>query len=174
MGVGKGAIKGGAFVAGNVIHGGGAVVGGVGHGIGTVGGFAGRKIGLIKKKDKSGKEVLVQADADPDDPAAVALGQGIPGETGTLGVTVISAVGLESKEGNGVKPYVVVKCAGKSHKTSHGKGIEPEWYVQLTSCFAKVMGLMNRNETLSFSVGPETPSLNVSVFGMSILSQERK
>jgi hypothetical protein len=137
MGVGKGAIKGGAFVAGNVIHGGGAVVGGVGHGIGTVGGFAGRKIGLIKKKDKSGKEVLVQADADPDDPAAVALGQaGDPGTgmgTGTLGVTVISAVGLESKEGNGVKPYVVVRCAGKSHKTSHGKGIEPEWYVDLCS-----------------------------------------
>jgi hypothetical protein len=29
MGVGKGAIKGGAFVAGHAIHGGGAVVGGV-------------------------------------------------------------------------------------------------------------------------------------------------
>lgn len=27
---------------------------------------------------------------------------------------------------------------------------------------------MNRNETLSFSVGPDTPSLNIAVFGMSI------
>lgn len=133
MGVGKGAIKGGAFVAGHAIHGGGAVVGGVGHGIGTVGGFAGRKIGLIKKKDKSGKEVLVQADADPNDPTAVAQaqsmsmnGDGVPQE-GTLGVTVISGSGLVSKEGSGVKPYVVVKVGGKSHKTGHGKGIEPEW-----------------------------------------------
>lgn len=137
MGVGKGAIKGGAFVAGNVIHGGGAVVGGVGHGIGTVGGFAGRKIGLIKKKDKSGKEVLVQADTDPDDPSAIPAvpqeggGGGVPSEHGTLGVTVTSAVGLESKEGSGVKPYVLIRCGGKSHKTSHAKGIEPEWYVHL-------------------------------------------
>jgi hypothetical protein len=141
MGVGKGAIKGGAFVAGHAIHGGGAVVGGVGHGIGTVGGFAGRKIGLIKKKDKSGKEVLVQADADPDDPSAIARAQvmaeggvgGVGGgggvQEGSLGVTIISGSGLSSKDGGGVKPYVVVKVGGKSHKTSHGKGIEPEWYV---------------------------------------------
>lgn len=33
---------------------------GIGHGIGSVGGFAGRKIGLTRKKDKSGKEVLVE------------------------------------------------------------------------------------------------------------------
>jgi hypothetical protein len=131
MGVGKGAIKGGAFVAGHAIHGGGAVVGGVGHGIGTVGGFAGRKIGLIKKKDKSGKEVLVQADADPNDPSAIAQAQALggDGQEGTLGITVISGSGLVSKEGSGVKPYVVVKNGGKSHKTGHGKGIEPEWYV---------------------------------------------
>lgn len=56
-----------------VIHGGGHVIGGVGKGVKTgggfvvggvshVGGFAGRKIGLIKKKDKSGKEILVAAD----------------------------------------------------------------------------------------------------------------
>ncbi len=45
-----------------VLHGGGAVASGVGHGLGSVGGFAGRRIGLIKKKDKSGKEVLVDAD----------------------------------------------------------------------------------------------------------------
>lgn len=31
---------------------------GVGHGVGSVGGFAGRKIGLVKKKDKSGNEVV--------------------------------------------------------------------------------------------------------------------
>jgi hypothetical protein len=51
LGVGKG-----------VIQGSGAVALGVGHGIGSVGGFAGRRIGLIKRKDKSGKEVLVQPD----------------------------------------------------------------------------------------------------------------
>jgi hypothetical protein len=33
-------------------------VGMVGHGVGHVGGFAGRKIGLVKKKDKSGKEIV--------------------------------------------------------------------------------------------------------------------
>lgn len=55
------------------------VVGGVGH----VGGFAGRKIGLIKKKDKSGKEVLVPADAegnavDPSNVAASAQAYDVP------------------------------------------------------------------------------------------------
>ncbi|KAK4689249.1 hypothetical protein P7C73_g857, partial [Tremellales sp. Uapishka_1] len=53
LGVGKG-----------VVHGAGSVGGGVFHGVGAVGGFAGRKIGLVKKKDKSGKEVLVEA-AEP-------------------------------------------------------------------------------------------------------------
>ena len=36
------------------------------------------------------------------------------------------------------------------------------------------MGLMGRNETLSFTVGPETSSFNVSVLGMSSLFQERR
>ena len=66
-----------------VLHGGGAVASGVGHGIGTVGGFAGRHIGLIKKKDKSGKEVLVEADGpmeppppiDPEDGYELPVGQ---------------------------------------------------------------------------------------------------
>jgi hypothetical protein len=131
MGVGKGAIKGGAFVAGGVLHGGGAVVGGVGHGIGTVGGFAGRKIGLIKKKDKSGKEVLVQANVDPDSGEVIAgegEGEGgVPSQDGTLSITVLAAKDLISKEGGGVKPYVSLRVGGKSHKTSHGKGVEPEW-----------------------------------------------
>jgi hypothetical protein len=136
MGVGKGAIKGGAFVAGGVLHGGGAVVGGVGHGIGTVGGFAGRKIGLIKKKDKSGKEILVQADTGMEvDPSTVGAdgeagmagtGEG-PLENGILTITVLAAKDLVSKEGGGVKPYVALKVGGKSHKTSHSKGVEPEW-----------------------------------------------
>lgn len=150
MGVGKGAIKGGAFVAGGVLHGGGAVVGGVGHGIGSVGGFAGRKIGLIKKKDKSGKEVLVPADVDPDSmdidagqiSAPAMSGASMPGsgsttlppgegeapsETGTLAITVLAAKDLNSKEGSGVKPYVSIKAGGKTHKTAHSKGVEPEW-----------------------------------------------
>lgn len=140
MGVGKGALKGGAFVAGGVLHGGGAVVGGVGHGIGSVGGFAGRKIGLIKKKDKSGKEVLVPADADPDameagdgvivgsDANTIPAGEGeVPSESGTLVVTVLGAKDLSSKEGAGVKPYVSIKVGSKTHKTGHSKGTEPEW-----------------------------------------------
>lgn len=149
MGVGKGAIKGGAYVAGGVLHGGGAVVGGVGHGIGSVGGFAGRKIGLIKKKDKSGKEVLVPADVDPNDINAgqisvpssdmdgsmpgsggttLPIGDGeVPSESGTLAITVLGAKDLSSKEGSGVKPYVSIKVGGKTHKTGHSKGTEPEW-----------------------------------------------
>ena len=134
MGVGKGALKGGAYVAGGVLHGGGAVVGGVGHGIGSVGGFAGRKIGLIKKKDKSGKEVLVPADVDPDtleaagDGAGVPIAEGeLPAESGTLAITVLGAKELSSKEGSGVKPYVSIKVGGKTHKTGHSKGTEPEW-----------------------------------------------
>ena len=46
---------------------------GVGKGVGSIGGFAGRKVGLIKKKDKSGKEVLLpvnQADGLLDSPTA--------------------------------------------------------------------------------------------------------
>jgi Ca2+-dependent lipid-binding protein len=144
-----------------VIHGGGAVAMGVGHGIGHVGGFAGRKIGLVKKKDKSGKEVLVEAPIDGTDsdgvnangysipagqasqPVGTDGGIGVPtgshnttlppgmtggsDHTGTLGITILSAKDLKSKEGNGVKPYVQVKMGGKAHKTSHVKGVEPEW-----------------------------------------------
>lgn len=149
MGVGKGAIKGVGYVGGNaikgagfvgggVLQGGGAVVGGVGHGIGTVGGFAGRKIGLIKKKDKSGREVLVDADGDPDAPDAVPAGPddeaaaaGALSEPGTLAITVLAAKDLASKEGSGVKPYVSLKAGGKTHKTGHAKGVEPEWCVIL-------------------------------------------
>jgi len=164
LAAGKGVVHGGGAVIGGVgkgvLTGGGMVVGGVGH----VGGFAGRKIGLIKKKDKSGKEVLVPADAEGNavDPAAgpaqaydVPAGQvsqptelgemtaGVPGgqtattlpagmgappaEPGTLGVTVLSAKDLKSKEGGSVKPYVVLKTPGKTHKTGHVKGLEPEW-----------------------------------------------
>jgi hypothetical protein len=47
IGVGKGVIQGGGYIAS-----------GVGYGLGTVGGFAGRKCGLIKKKDKVSKEVV--------------------------------------------------------------------------------------------------------------------
>lgn len=162
-----------------MIHGGGTVIGGVGKGVktgggfvvggvGHVGGFAGRKIGLIKKKDKSGKEILVPADEDgnpipgaaevdgdgfdvpagqvsqpanvenlgsgvPTGLAATTLpsdmGAGGPDEPGTLAVTVLSAKDLKGKEGSSVKPYVVLKLAGQTHKTDHVKGVEPEWCV---------------------------------------------
>lgn len=145
VGVGKG-----------VIHGGIAVGSGVGHGIGAVGGFAGRRIGLIKKKDKSGKEVLVQSEiAEGDEPVEVladghadgfavtngvaasdvlgALKADLWSEPGILNVTVLRAKDLKSEEGNKVKPFVQLKMAGKSHKTGHVKGVEPEWYVKRCS-----------------------------------------
>lgn len=168
LAAGKGVIHGGGHVIGGVGKGvktgGGLVVGGVGH----VGGFAGRKIGLIKKKDKSGQEVLVPADehGNPiegldtvgehaqayDVPAGqvsqpvTVEGTGIgvpagaaattlppdlanpPSEPGHLAITVLSAKDLKSKEGHSAKPYVLLKVAGKSHKTGHVKGLEPEWY----------------------------------------------
>ena len=141
-----------------VILGGGAVAMGVGHGIGHVGGFAGRHIGLMKKKDKHGKEEMVEpANGDElgqqptayDVPAGQASqptgtdGVGVPGgpaattvppglgstssEPGTLTVTVLGAKDLKSREGGGAKPYVQLKMGGKSHKTGHVKGQEPEW-----------------------------------------------
>lgn len=174
LAAGKGVIHGGGTVIGGVGKGvktgGGFVVGGVGH----VGGFAGRKIGLIKKKDKSGKEILVPADEDgnvipggdaipvdadgegfdvpagqvsqpaahgavdsltvgiPTGPTATTLPPGmgnVPSEPGTLAVTVLSAKDLKSKDGHSAKPYVMLKLGGKSHKTGHVKGLEPEWYV---------------------------------------------
>ena len=188
LAAGKGVIQGGGTVIGGVgkgvLNGGGMVVGGVGH----VGGFAGRKIGLIKKKDKSGKEVLVPADAEghTGDPAEIngpdsahphdipagqvsqptELGEltaGVPGgktattlpvgmgssptEPGTLGVTVLSAKDLKSKEGASVKPYVTVKTPAKTYKTGHVKGLEPEW-----------------NETFSWTVQPGQTSFNVTVY----------
>lgn len=165
LAAGRGVIHGGGQVIGGVGKGvktgGGFVIGGVGH----VGGFAGRKIGLIKKKDKSGKEVLVAADeagniipeselpegynlpagqvSQPSEmdsmttgvPAGVVattLPSGFgsaPTTAGTLSVTVLGAKDLKSKEGNSAKPYVVLRGPGKTHKTGHVKGLEPEWYV---------------------------------------------
>lgn len=150
LGVGKGVVHGGVAVVGGVGHG----IGTVGHGIGSVGGFAGRRIGLMKKRDKSGKEVLVPTDEGEDGPEhEVAAGQathtngdhldtgaGIidlldggrrtPSEPGTLNVTVVGAKDLKSshKEG-GPRPYVQVRVGGKTHKTGHMKGQEVEWYV---------------------------------------------
>lgn len=137
-----------------VFHGGEAVAMGVGHGIGSVGGFAGRRIGLIKKKDKHGKEVLVEPSSANGEAYDVPAGQvsqpadqldveGIPAggvattlppgmgsspaEAGSLTVTVLSAKDLSSKEAGSAKPYVVLRLGGKSHKTGHVKGVEPEW-----------------------------------------------
>jgi hypothetical protein len=146
-----------------VLHGGEAVAHGVGHGIGSVGGFAGRRIGLIKKKDKSGKEVLVPDEGsiatsidaieenEERSPTIPALennsfnltpvhqdntnekgghspfvtseaGNG-PSGPGILAVTVLGAKDLKG----GQKPYVQVRVGGKTHKTGHVRGVEPEW-----------------------------------------------
>jgi hypothetical protein len=153
MAAGKGVIHGG----GSVVHGVGHGLGTVGHGLGNVGGFAGRRIGLIKKRDKSGKEVLVPADEQGGEvvngfeesgiatPMIGTNGGGYemngqssnlgasafitteagagPSEPGILGVTVFGAKDLKG----GQKPYVQVKVGGKTHKTVHVKGVEPEW-----------------------------------------------
>lgn len=129
VGIGKGAI-----------HGGSAVVHGVGHGVGSVGGFAGRHIGLIKKKDKSGKEILVEApEADGtangggygvpagqnSEPVGTErYGNGVPGPTAT---TLPIGAGQGPDE-PGVLSITVVSA--KDLKGTHGNGgAKP--YVQL-------------------------------------------
>lgn len=124
---------------------------GVGRGVGTVGGFAGRKIGLIKKKDKSGKEILVHPEEEQEGGGGMGgfdlssengtqveglngelIGSGNrPSEPGTLVVTVLGGSEIKSEEGLKLKSYVTVKIGGKSHKTDHVKGVEPEWLVKL-------------------------------------------
>lgn len=138
---GKGVLLGGGAVAMGV----GKGVGTVGKGVGAVGGFAGRKIGLIKKKDKSGKEVLVAADSlEAEDgyeigdarPSVDGEGEGgraveetgpPPTEPGVLSVTVLGAKDIKTENGGKLKSHVAVKIAGKAHKTDTAKGVEPDW-----------------------------------------------
>lgn len=48
-------------------------------------------------------------------------------EQGTLVVSVLGASDVKSDEGAKLKSYVAVKMGGKSHKTDHVKGTDPEW-----------------------------------------------
>ncbi|KAL7422727.1 Tricalbin-2 [Cryptotrichosporon argae] len=164
-----------------IAQGGVGVVTGVGHGVGAVGGFAGRRIGLIKKKDKSGKEVLVPDDGltPVDENGAAAAAYDIPAgqasmtgdgvmsaggsgqsntEPGTLVVTVLGAKDLQpqgSHSAKDLKPYAVVKLGGKSHKTDHVKGVEPEW-----------------NAALSFNVAPGTDAFTATVLDHHTLGKD--
>lgn len=84
---------------------------------------------------------------------ALPEGAGIaPTEPGTLTVTVIGVRDLkpnaESHSAKDLKPYIVVKLNGKSHKTDHGKGIEYEW-----------------NENFSFNVSPGTSQFTLTAYG---------
>ena len=153
------------FAAGKgVVHGGGAVAMGAAHGIGHVGGFAGRRMGLMRKRDTSGKEIVVPAtigatseigspkspgfdvpagqvsqpvngdavdqDTMPAGAAATTLPPGVGSPStgaGVLHVTVMSAKDINSEEGGGAKPYVQLKMAGRTFKTDHVKGLQPEW-----------------------------------------------
>lgn len=148
LGVGKTVGKG-------VVNGGGAVVMGVGHSVGNVGGFAGRRLGLMKKKDKSGKEVLVEEEESDELPAGQVSQPGgtsnafaVPGSTatdqpnglgggaqepGVLTVTVIGTKDLQGTHaGAGAKAYVQLKMGKQVHRTSHAKkAVAPEWYVAL-------------------------------------------
>ena len=140
----------GKTVGKGVVHGGGAVVKGVGHGVGNVGGFAGRGLGLIKKKDKSGHEVLVEADESDlaagqiSQPAGASGGYSVPAgannlsdpfsgagpqEPGVLSVTVIGTKDLQGTHtGAGAKAYVQLKMGKQVHKTSQAKkAAAPEW-----------------------------------------------
>ncbi|OCF41255.1 transmembrane protein [Kwoniella heveanensis CBS 569] len=183
IGVGKGVIHGGTTVGKGVFHGGTTVVSGVGHGIGSVGGFAGRRVGLIKKKDKSGKEIFVEQPESPaglgyeipagqvSEPAGAGMdgvvpGAGVPGPNATTlpigegsaptepGTLGITVLAAKDLKA-GTKPYVQVKLGGKSHKTDHVKSATPEW-----------------NENFKFNVAPGVTTFTVTVFDHHTLGKD--
>ncbi|WWC72638.1 uncharacterized protein I206_106602 [Kwoniella pini CBS 10737] len=147
-----------------VVHGGGAVIGG--------------------KKDKSGKEVIVEqpeptADpsgfdipagqvSDPTDEVLAAGGMtgGVPGPKATTlpvgegtapsepGTLAVTVVSAKDLKA-GTKPYVQIKLGGKVHKTDHVKSATPEW-----------------DETFNFNVAPGTTSFNVSVYDHHTLGKD--
>jgi len=78
----------------------------VGHGIGSVGGFAGRHIGLIKKKDKHGKEVVVDA-SEAGDPTPEESRGPTPGYDVADGLPAQPAYTYETN-GTGIAPPAVL------------------------------------------------------------------
>ena len=118
---------------------------GVGHGLGSVGGFAGRRIGLIKKRDKSGKEILVHGNESgetlPDEPSSPSAAYEVPAgqasqpadENGFHGIpTNPEATTLAPGMGSGPsEPGVltVTVLHAKDLKSKEGNGARP--YVQL-------------------------------------------
>ncbi|WVW80773.1 hypothetical protein I302_102759 [Kwoniella bestiolae CBS 10118] len=148
-----------------VVHGGGAVIGG--------------------KKDKNGKEVLVEqpesadgAGAGFDIPAGQVSepsGQGLDGTVSGGGVPGPKSTTLPIGEGQGpsepgtlgitvigakdlkagTKPYVQLRLGGKTHKTDHVKSSTPEW-----------------DESFNFNVAPGTTSFNVTVYDHHTLGKD--
>ena len=134
------------FAAGKgVVHGGGAVAMGVGHGIGSVGGFAGRRMGLMRKRDTSGKELVVPVansttseTTSPSSPGfdvpAGQVSQPVDGDaaeadtlpTGAAATTLPPGVGSPSTEAGVL--HVTVMSA-KDLNSEEGSGAKP--YVQL-------------------------------------------
>ncbi|WRT70761.1 uncharacterized protein IL334_007760 [Kwoniella shivajii] len=146
-----------------VVHGGGAVIGG--------------------KKDKSGKEVLVEPSTGTESPLPInqasepsVIAPELEGPSQSLGLTPGSnSTTLPIGEGNtpnepstlsitvlaakdikaGTKPYVQIKLGGKTHKTDHVKGSMPEW-----------------DETFNYNVAPGTTSFNVTVYDHHTLGKD--
>jgi hypothetical protein len=133
--VGGGVASGIGSVGGGVASGIGTVGGGVAQGIGSVGGFAGRHMGLTKKKENGALPSAPNNDVPSGAAnfAADGVSQPSPDATppetaGTLTVTVLSAKDLKSTHKDALpKPYVSIRCGGKTHKTEHLKGPEVEW-----------------------------------------------
>jgi Ca2+-dependent lipid-binding protein len=79
-----------------------------------------------------------------------------PPDFGSLHVTVVGAKDLIPGP-DSVKPYAVVRCGEKEHKTKHtGKTLTPEW-----------------DETFTFNIGPDTRHLNVGIFDHKTLGRDR-
>ncbi|WVN89805.1 uncharacterized protein L203_105035 [Cryptococcus depauperatus CBS 7841] len=179
LGVGKG-----------VIHGGGAVAGGVAHGIGSVGGFAGRHIGLIKKKDKSGKDVLVDpstgtisSDTTTPNGNDIAAGQtSAPTGTNVEGVVPTSnATTLPVGEGaSPLEPGTlgVTVISAKDLKSDREGNAKPYVQVRVGGKTSKTDHVKGQgptpewNETFSFNISPNTKTFTVTVFDHHTLGKD--
>ncbi|ORY31245.1 C2 domain-containing protein [Naematelia encephala] len=178
LGIGKG-----------VVHGGVAVVGGVEKGIGSVGGFAGRRIGLMKKKDKSGKEVslLEEPIVTPENGnGGSGSGFDIPaGQVsqpaylgGIVGVpTGSAATTLPPGDGHAPSDAGTLTITVVSAKDLKGdNGLKP--YVQLklggkTHKTGHVKGVeADWNESFHFNVAPGTSVLGVAVLDHRTLGKD--
>ncbi|WVQ70782.1 hypothetical protein IAR50_000304 [Cryptococcus sp. DSM 104548] len=176
LGVGKG-----------VIQGGGAVAGGVATGLGTVGGFAGRRIGLIKKKDKSGKEVMVDPSTGaPATPGAIANdGYDVPaGQTSAPagsnfdGVPTQNATTLPVGDSAGPSEPGTLSVTVLSAKDLKSDRDVAKPYVAVkaggkTFKTEHIKGPTPEwNETFNFNIAPTTSTFSVTVYDHHTLGKD--